>query len=719
MARMRGINLHKAGMEGLDSETINKIIEENSKGSKFYENERRRGAILKEQVEEKLAKLRSLTPSDIEAGEKEADKLLRNFSAERRFDRCIIHIDMDAFYAAVEMRDDPSLRLKPLAVGSQSMLSTSNYLARRYGVRAAMPGFLGKKLCPQLTIVPPDFVKYTEVSRTVRSVLGEYCDGGASGLVVMSLDEVYLNITQHLKQRADWPPDRRTYWPRVAPKTPLLVCKCAKNNADSTVADLLVTSSASNSPSKFASTSSNQGNSRSSTTSSTTACSNTPPSTISLVVGKDEALATCLLCGMLIKTGPRVFGTSAEEAVREMRFRVFCATKLTCSAGIAPNSLIAKIASDLNKPNGQYSIEPTLEAIEAFISSLPIRKVGHIIPCEHWVVPLFLFGAESGGYKSAKVPGIGYVTECKLKAFGVEMIVDLWKKRGALYHLTSPTAMHYYMRITLGHCEDEWAEGEGPHIAGFSGHRSSHQKSMSTERTFQDCSDMDTLLAKCRKLCVSLVKDMNEAHVKGKTVTMKLKLDTFEVRSRSQTLPDYTCSIDIIFQCASEILKDEVKAELANNSKALTLRLMGVKISNLVPSAMCQQFRQETLESAFDRGFKGAKDEEKCEEIPNTSIPETTSSIITTVKESTSANEDNEFSTTVCPVCSKELKLKDLEQMNDHLDTCLSRQTVLEAVQETFTSPQPSTSKPPSVAVKRPARPTGFGGPLDKYFRIE
>ncbi|KAM3185962.1 hypothetical protein ACTXT7_005310 [Hymenolepis weldensis] len=377
---MRGINLHKAGMEGLDPETINKIIEENSKGSKFYENEMRRGAILKEQVDEKLVKLRSLSPADIETGEKEADKLLRNFSAERRFNRCIIHIDMDAFYAAVEMRDDPSLRLKPLAVGNQSMLvkshlSTSNYLARRYGVRAAMPGFLGKKLCPQLIIVPPDFVKYTEVSRLVRSVLGEYCDGGASGLVVMSLDEVYLNITQHLKERADWPPDRRTYWPRVTPKTPLLVCKCAKNNKDSTVTDFLVTSSASNSPSKFASTSSNKDSSKDSTASSTAAGSSTPSSIISLVVGKDEALATCLLCGMLIKSGPRVFGTSAEEAVREMRFRIFCATKLTCSAGIAPNSLIAKIASDLNKPNGQYLVESTLEAVEAFISPLPIRKV--------------------------------------------------------------------------------------------------------------------------------------------------------------------------------------------------------------------------------------------------------------------------------------------------------------------------------------------------------
>lgn len=88
-----------------------------------------------------------------------------------------------------------------------------------------MPGFLGKKLCPQLIIVPPDFVKYTEVSHAVRRVLVEYCDGGTAGLVAMSLDEVYMNITKHLQERVDWPSGRRTHWPRVAPKTPMLVCR--------------------------------------------------------------------------------------------------------------------------------------------------------------------------------------------------------------------------------------------------------------------------------------------------------------------------------------------------------------------------------------------------------------------------------------------------------------------------------------------------------------
>ncbi|CDS40731.1 dna polymerase kappa [Echinococcus multilocularis] len=686
---MRGINLYKAGMEGLDAKTIDKIIEDNSKGSKFYENEVRRGAILKEQVERKLAKLRSLTKEEIDAGEKDADKLLRSYCDERRFDRCIVHIDMDAFYAAVEMRDDPSLRLKPLAVGSQSMLSTSNYLARRFGVRAAMPGFLGKKLCPQLTIVPPDFVKYTEVSRAVRAVLVEYCECGPSGLVVMSLDEVYLNITQHLKERADWPPAKRTYWPRTAPKTPMLVCRCAKANKDSGVADLLTTSSASNSPTKLSAA--EEGNSN----------RDAPSNIVSLVVGKDEELATCLLCGMLIRSGPRVFGTSAEEAVREMRFRVFCATRLTCSAGIAPNSLIAKIASDWNKPNGQFFVEPTAEAVETFISPLPIRKV----------------------------PGIGHVTECRLRAFGVERIEDLRKRRGALFHLVSRIGLAYYMRISLGHSEDDWVDPAASATTTMGGTylQGACQKSMGIERTFHDCADPEILHVKCRQLCLSLVNHMKEAHVQGKTVTMKFKLSTFEVRSRSQTLPDYTCTTAIISQCASEILRDEMKAELTENSKVLTLRLMGVRVSNLVPSAMCQQFRQETLEAAFNRGFQGDETMEPDDGDPlvtSAEVPEDCfvqqSLPIVSGKESF-ATQAQGFTFATCPVCSKQIRLKDLEEMNEHLDTCLSRQTVWDAVQESFSSPNPSSSKSPSTRTKRvahPTRSTSSTGPLDKYLKM-
>ncbi|VDM55470.1 unnamed protein product [Angiostrongylus costaricensis] len=71
---------------------------------------------------------------------------------------------MDAYFAAVEMRDEPRLRTVPMAVGSSAMLSTSNYLARRFGVRAAMPGFIAKKLCPQLEVVPGSFDSYRRES---------------------------------------------------------------------------------------------------------------------------------------------------------------------------------------------------------------------------------------------------------------------------------------------------------------------------------------------------------------------------------------------------------------------------------------------------------------------------------------------------------------------------------------------------------------------------
>jgi DNA polymerase kappa len=166
---------------------------------------------------------------------------------------------MDAFYAAVEMRDNPSLKDKPMAVGGQAMLvcvffvkllevivfsqSTSNYAARKYGVRAAMPGFIAKKLCPELVIVHTNFDKYRKVSAEVRDIMFEY----DPNLCPMSLDEAYLDFTQHLEDRKHFDEERRTF------------------------------------------------------------------------VGPDGEKS--------------VFGISAEEAVNEMRFRIFLKTQLTASAG--------------------------------------------------------------------------------------------------------------------------------------------------------------------------------------------------------------------------------------------------------------------------------------------------------------------------------------------------------------------------------------------------
>ena len=111
--------------------------------------------------------------------------------------RRIIHIDMDAFYASVEQRDNPALRGKPLAVGgspeSRGVVAAASYEARKYGVRSALPMARAVRLCPELLIVPPDFAKYREASQKVMQILH-----AASALVEpLSLDEAYLDVTEN------------------------------------------------------------------------------------------------------------------------------------------------------------------------------------------------------------------------------------------------------------------------------------------------------------------------------------------------------------------------------------------------------------------------------------------------------------------------------------------------------------------------------------------
>ena len=113
-------------------------------------------------------------------------------------DRKIVHIDMDAFYASVEQRDNPELKGKPIAVGggeSRGVTTTASYEARKYGVRSAMPGFKAKQLCPHIIFVKPRFEAYKEVSSIVRAIFAEYTDL----IEPLSLDEAFLDVTQNKK----------------------------------------------------------------------------------------------------------------------------------------------------------------------------------------------------------------------------------------------------------------------------------------------------------------------------------------------------------------------------------------------------------------------------------------------------------------------------------------------------------------------------------------
>ncbi|MDG2941443.1 DNA polymerase IV [Exercitatus varius] len=182
------------------------------------------------------------------------------------FQRKIIHIDMDCFYAAVEMREEPSLIGKPVAVGGHSrqrgVLTTCNYEARKFGCRSAMPTAQAIKLCPNLIVLPVRMALYKQVSQQIHQIFHRYTEI----IEPLSLDEAYLDVTD-----------------------------CEK-------------------------------------------CSG-----------------------------------SATWIAREIRQAIFDELHLTASAGIAPLKFLAKIASDQNKPNGQFVIKP--ENVAEFIRTLPLSKI--------------------------------------------------------------------------------------------------------------------------------------------------------------------------------------------------------------------------------------------------------------------------------------------------------------------------------------------------------
>ncbi|NXF06187.1 POLK polymerase, partial [Smithornis capensis] len=629
-----GLNDNKAGMQGLDKEKINKIIMEATKGSRFYENELKKDQQVNQRIEKMMQLKEKITTQQLLKAQLQVDKLVIELEQRRNLSNTIVHIDMDAFYAAVEMRDNPELKEKPIAVGSMSMLSTSNYHARRFGVRAAMPGFIAKKLCPHLTIVPLNFEKYGKVSKEVREILAEY----DPNFMPMGLDEAYLNITEHLEERLNWPEDRRRF---------------SFNTESTTGAD----KDNMNMSAKF-----NEGE-----------CSTSP------VLFEDN---TCLMDDHLEQRGQSVensivFGTSAEEVVKEIRFRIEQRTQLTASAGIAPNTMLAKMCSDRNKPNGQCRIASERQAVLDFLKDLPIRKV----------------------------PGIGKVTEKMLKALGIVTCSELYQQRALLSLLFSELSWRNFLDISLGlgstHLEKIHTE----------------KRSYLHLRTFNEINKAEDQYNLCRELCRDLAQDLQKEGLKGKTVTLKLKNVNFEVKTRASTVLSSVSTEEEIFAIAKDLLGTEIDSVAPH---PLRIRLMGVRVSGFL-SEEEKRYHQKSitsfLKSGKEIGFLRLQQEKSNQEyliknseashrgsffdqkraarqLNSESLPQneaagkqlshdrkSSANFVEETKKVTDLESSNVCKIFTCPVCFEEQSNSNLEEFNRHIDECLNGTLVKNTVE--------------------------------------
>ena len=596
MSRME-LNDNKAGMQGLDRERINRIIFEASKGSRFFESEQRKEKQVAEKIAVQKEHLKKFTSQQRRDALKETNRIVRELEDSRDLSRSIVHIDMDAFYAAVEMRDNPKLSDIPMAVGSNAMLSTSNYPARKYGVRAAMPGFIAKKLCPQLVIVPLNFDKYRQVSSQVREILAEY----DQNFVPMSLDEAYLDLTDYLKRRHENCEVKSFTLKSGARPTTGTGSKGREETSNKTTSEN--STSVSNERNLYPDNFEVQNTIYSGSTMQVTDGD-----------GNMESIARDVNDTNIIISSTVKFGCSVEDVVNEIRFRIEQKTQLTASAGIAPNTMLAKICSDKNKPNGQFFLRSDRNSVMSFIKDLPVRKVS----------------------------GVGRVSEQMLKALGILSCGDLFSKRDILYLLHSPVSFRSLIEISLGlgatHLEND-----------------RERKSISTETTFSEINQPWELYNKCMELSHMLAEDVQKENLAGKTVTIKLKTVNFETKTRAVSVPNAISAADEIFAKAKELLENEIKSCLP---KPLRLRLMGVRLSNLKQiNELRKVVKQETITKMLRRNFRSSDD---------------MSASVQQAHGSEQIQFDNDSRTDkalLCPVCG--IQQANSVEINKHLDSCL------------------------------------------------
>ncbi|KAJ3197630.1 hypothetical protein HK101_002058 [Irineochytrium annulatum] len=190
-------NPNKAGTTagGRTKEEIQKIVYELSKNSAYFKRQQLDHQRVETSIKKLMDKRKRLSEHEIRTSKANVNARIAAIDASRDLTRTIVHIDMDAFYASVEELDRPDLKDKPMAVGG-SVLTTANYVARKYGCRSAMAGYIAKKLCPELIMLPCNFEKYESYARKIREVFLIY----DPHFTPASLDEAYLDVTQYVQE---------------------------------------------------------------------------------------------------------------------------------------------------------------------------------------------------------------------------------------------------------------------------------------------------------------------------------------------------------------------------------------------------------------------------------------------------------------------------------------------------------------------------------------
>ena len=346
----------------------------------------------------------------------------------KKRNRIIFHVDMDQFFAAVEEREHPEIRGKPVVVGAdpkqgngRGVVSTSNYVARKYGVKSGIPIARAWRLCPEAVYLPVNYRLYQQVSAKIMAILQRYADKFER----WGLDEAFLDVTSRVKSFED-----------------------------------------------------------------------------------------------------------AEKLAQEIKKEVFEKEKLTCSVGIGPNKLVAKIASDFRKPDGLTVVKP--EDVKTFLAPLQVRKL-------LWV----------GKKTEARLNALGIKTIGDLAGFDASVLTEKFGVAGTQLYLSA-------QGIDNSEVEEHW-----------------ERKSMSREITFEeDTSDLNMVSETLDAITEDLHQELTASHFTFKTITVKIRYENFETHTHGKTLPFYTDRLKDIQKNAHELMLDCLTIERK-------IRLLGVRLSNL------------------------------------------------------------------------------------------------------------------------------------------